>query len=91
VAPVFLAYPVGRFYKYVNARLAKKHGVGTLRDDKGEAVVGNSERADLLNNYFCSVYVTDNGILPNLDDRYGASRHIICHLILATLQRQSGS
>jgi len=64
----------GRFYKYVNVRLANKHGVGTLRDDKGEAVVGNSERADLLNNYCCSVNVTDNGILPNLGDRSGASR-----------------
>ena len=34
---------------------------------------------------FCSVCVTDNGILPNLDDRSGASRLEIYHLILATL------
>ena len=62
-----LSKNLGKFYKFVNARLANKHGVGTLKNGHGEAVVNDRDRANLLNEYFCSVNVVDDGVLPNIN------------------------
>jgi len=42
------------FYKYVNGKIKTKDNVGVLDSENGEAVT-DKEKADLLNNFFCSV------------------------------------
>jgi len=59
------------FYKYVNGKIKTKDSVGVLDSENGEAVT-DKEKADALNNFFCSVYTTEdrNSIInnPRLDD-----------------------
>jgi len=65
---------LGRFYKFVNARLANKQGVGTFKNRGGQAVTNDTDRANLLNKYFCLVSVPDNGIVPNFSDKSVSSK-----------------
>ena len=55
---------VGSSYKYVNSKLKCHSGVGTLIDSNGNDVVDDRRKANLLNDYFCSVGTIDNGINP---------------------------
>jgi hypothetical protein len=55
---------VGSFYKFVNSRLSCKSGVGVLRDNCENSIVNDKDKAELLNDYFCSVCTLDDGILP---------------------------
>jgi hypothetical protein len=55
---------LGKFYRFVNGRLANKQGIGMLKDENGIPVTGVVERAELLNNYFCSVCTQDDGNAP---------------------------
>ena len=40
--------------------MARKNG-------HGDAVVNDADRANLLNEYFCSVNVVDDGVVPNIN------------------------
>jgi len=51
-----------KFYKFVNSRLSNKRGVGILIDTNGVHLTSDSERAELLNIYVCSVCTQDDGI-----------------------------
>jgi hypothetical protein len=55
----------GSFYKFVNSRLSCKSGVGAIRANNGETVTNDKKKAEMLNDYFCSVGTQDNGILPD--------------------------
>ena len=63
----------GTFYKYVNQKLANKHSVGLLFDDSGRPVINDSEKASLLNDYFSTVNITDDGNLPPLLSKAGSN------------------
>jgi hypothetical protein len=52
----------GAFYRFVNSRLTCKTGIGNLKDKNGNIVVDNQTKANLLNEFFASVGVADNGI-----------------------------
>ena len=56
---------LGSFYKYVNKKLNGSNGIATLRDDEVNLLTANAEKAELLNNYFCSVFTTDNGVIDS--------------------------
>ena len=51
---------LGSFYKYVNRKLNGSNGIAPLRDKKENLVTANSEKAELLNNYVCNGFTTDN-------------------------------
>jgi len=51
-------------HSFLNGRLANKQGIGFLKDENGMHVTGVVERAELLNNYFCSVCTLDDGNVP---------------------------
>jgi len=51
----------GTFYKYVNKKLSCSSGIGSLIDNNGNTVVNNESKASLLNQYFASVCIQDNG------------------------------
>ena len=59
---------IGTFYKYVNRRMSHPTGIGVLYDNN-TPVVEDDKKADLLNSYFESVYVDDDGRLPICDTR----------------------
>jgi len=56
---------LGKFYRFVNSRLSNKRGVGILKDTNGVHLTSDSERAELLNNYYCSACTHDDGISPS--------------------------
>jgi hypothetical protein len=55
---------IDSFYKYVNKNLSRQSGVGPLKDDSGQLITDDYERANLLNNYFASVFTCDNNSCP---------------------------
>ena len=57
----------GMFYKYVNRRLSCSTGIGSLTGNNGETVVDNEAKANLLNQYFASVCVDDDGKQPKFE------------------------
>jgi len=57
---------LGRFYRFVNKRLSCKSGVGALFDHKNNSTVLTDQgKANVLNSYFASVGVKDNGVPLN--------------------------
>jgi len=61
---------VGAFYKHVNnKRLTYRRGIGALVDNDGRPniVSSDSEKASLLNSYFASVGVIDDGLVSCCD------------------------
>jgi len=55
---------LGRFYRYVNGKLSCKSGVGPLKSGFNKIIVSDVEKAELLNNYFSSVFTIDDGVFP---------------------------
>lgn len=55
---------IGTFYKFVNNKLNHPSGIGVLLDSDNKPVIDDFKKAELLNSYFESVYVDDNGHQP---------------------------
>ena len=58
---------LGSFYKYVNSKTSYKSGVAPLMDNSGNLLGNDSDKTRLLNNYFASVFVKDNGLMPKFE------------------------
>ena len=56
----------GLFYKHVNSRLSCSSGIGSLINN-GETVVDDEGKANLLNDYFASTCVEDDGSQPKFE------------------------
>ena len=59
---------LGTFYRYINKRMSHQTSIAAIHDKTGNLVVHNSDKANLFNQYFSSVGVIDNGILPTSMD-----------------------
>jgi hypothetical protein len=57
---------LGKFYRYINSKLSCKSGIAPLTNSDGNYIFDNDIKANLLNDYFASVCVTDNGAMPEL-------------------------
>ena len=57
------------FDKHVNRKLSCKSGVGPLKKPDGTLCVNNQENADILSDYFGSVWVDDDGANPIFPSR----------------------
>ena len=55
---------LGAFYRFVNNKTTSSSGVAPLRNPDGTIITSDIDKANLLNNYFQSVFMPDNGILP---------------------------
>jgi Reverse transcriptase (RNA-dependent DNA polymerase) len=75
---------LGKFYRFVNSRLANKQGIGVLKDANGMLVTNDAERAELLNNYFCSVCTKDDGVIPDFKRNKVAEDSFIDHITFNT-------
>lgn len=51
------------FTKYVNNKLNGSNGIAPLKNNVGKLVHTDTDKAELLNNYFSSVFTIDNGII----------------------------
>ena len=76
IKPLILeANDIGQFYKFVNNKLRNNSRIGVLVDNDGTDVVGDRDKANLLNDYFvsvCSVRDTtdpNDNLLRNLPNR----------------------
>src|SRR5437870_3536539 len=63
---ILSANDLGKFYRYINSKLSCKSGIAPLTTSTGNYVFDNHRKANLLNDYFASVGVEDNGTIPNL-------------------------
>ena len=59
---------LGSFYKHINNRLNHKSGIAPLVDDRGKLCVSNYEKAEVFSQYFATVGVVDNGVVPLIAD-----------------------
>ena len=58
------------FYSYVRAKQKVKTGVSQLKNDQGDLTKTDKETADVLNNFFQSVFTQEpDGEPPTLADR----------------------
>lgn len=77
-----------RFFKHIKTCISSTSGVDALVDENGLVVSDNSSKAELLARSFSTVFVLDNGVLPQVTVRKLPSEpnlvfpcHIICSLI----------
>jgi hypothetical protein len=63
----------GTFFRFVNKRLSCKRGIGALRNKQNATIASDTERANLLNEYFCSTCTEDNGVMPPIQRAVGDS------------------
>jgi len=62
------------FYSYVNSKSRSNNKIGPLKNSGGDVINGNKETANLLNEYFASVFTRENlGNLPHADEVYHGS------------------
>ena len=56
------------FYRYANSKIKSKTGIADLTKEDGSKTTTNTEKAELLNNFFKSVFTTENpGPLPDFE------------------------
>ena len=58
---------IGAFYRFVNSKSSCRSGVGTLIGPDGEVATRDKNKADLLNSYFASVCIVDDGFRPHTE------------------------
>jgi hypothetical protein len=56
---------LGSFYRYINKKLNGSNGIAPLRDESGNLLTSNADKAALLNRYLSSVFTTDNGVIDS--------------------------
>lgn len=56
-----------KFNSYLKSKLGKNTGIGPLIDTQKNTVTDPKAMADMLNNYFGSVFVEDDGTKPNIN------------------------
>ena len=57
---------LGMFYSHINSKLVSKSGVGVLKDSAGSFVYSDNMKAELLNEYFSSVFTNDDNCIPDV-------------------------
>ena len=58
------------FYAYASSKLKTRETIADLEDEKGKTVTSNLGKAELLNNFFCSVFTKENtDNIPNLREQ----------------------
>lgn len=53
------------FFNYVNKKIKPKGSISTLMDASGSIITGDLQKANILSCHFSSVFVHDNGMMPD--------------------------
>ena len=79
------------FYKFINKKIHSSSEIAPRYNDAGTLFTNDSEKANLLNSYFESVFIKDDGNLPNFFSRLPSANPPIelndIHISPAILQR----
>ena len=65
---------VGAFYKFINNKLHNSSGIAPLYNDAGTLLTSDLGKANLLNSYFKSVFIQDDGIVRDFNCEYNSGR-----------------
>ena len=60
---------LGAFYKFINNKIGNKSDISPLKNSSNVLITSDLDRANLLNEYFQSVFTSDNGSNPNFTPR----------------------
>ena len=60
---------LGAFYKFINKKLNNSSGIAPLHNDAGVLLTSDLDKANLLNSYFESVFIKDDGNRPSFPSR----------------------
>ena len=60
---------VNKFFNYARSHMSPKHSLGPLKGQNDEIINNDLEKANLLNDYFHSVYIPDDGTFPPFPSR----------------------
>lgn len=72
------------FWKYVNTKLKRTTGINNLMKPDGTLTDSDSEKANILNNFFSSVFTSENmDNIPDLDPHN--NNQFICDIVLTRL------
>ena len=55
---------IKKFFNYARSRMHPSHRIGPIKHPDGTTTINNTERADLFNNFFYSVFVPNDGNSP---------------------------
>ena len=66
---ILKANNLGAFYKFVNNKIGNKSSIAPLKTSSGNLLTSDLDRANLLNDYFQSIFTLDNGIIPQFLSR----------------------
>jgi len=61
---VIQANNIGKFYSFVNGKMTCHSDIGALKTSDGSIVLSDNAKGELLNEYFVSTGILDNGVLP---------------------------
>ena len=61
---------LGDFYKFVNKKLSSPSGVAPLSDLHGNLLYSDLDKVNLLNDFFESIFIQDNGVFPPFPSRF---------------------
>lgn len=65
------------FYKFVNQRLRHVKKIPLLVDENGKPQEADDEKANLLNRFFSSVFINDNGTSQNFPNRCDTDSNVL--------------
>ena len=54
---------LGAFYRFVNSKLSSRSGIAPLSTDGSQLFTSDSDKANLLNDFFKSAFTTDDGTI----------------------------
>ena len=60
---------LGAFYKFINNKIGNKSSIPPLKNSSNVLLTSDLDRANLLNEYFQSVFTSDNGSTPHFPSR----------------------
>ena len=60
---------IKKFFNYARSRMHPSYRMGPLKRPDGKTAINDTERADLFNNFFHSIFVPDDGNTPSFRPR----------------------
>jgi len=82
---IIISNNVGKFYRYVNGRLGSTKTVHPIKlsTSDNKLALNPAEQANVFNDYFSSVFTTDNGVTPQVPPR--ANNDTFCDSVVFTV------